>query len=58
MEKFFNSSEATDETLRKLKSGGSALYKFGKELGRGGIAVVKDAQFKEEGKTYAAKIIL
>ena len=56
--KISNSSEPITETLRKLEPGGSALYKFGKELGRGGIAVVKDAQFKEEGKTYAAKIIL
>jgi hypothetical protein len=55
--KISNSSEPIAETLRKLEPGGSALYKFGKELGRGGIAVVKDAQLKEGGKTYAAKII-
>jgi hypothetical protein len=36
MMKISNSSEPIDETLRKLKSGGSALYKFGKLLGKGG----------------------
>ena len=55
--KISNSSEPIAETLIKLEPGGSALYKFGRVFNKGGNAIVRDAQFEEEGRTYAAKII-
>ena len=55
--KISNSSEPIADILSKIEPGDSAPYEFGKVFNKGGIAIVRDAKLKEEGRTYAAKII-
>jgi hypothetical protein len=55
--KISNSSEPIANILSKIEPGDSAPYEFGKVFNKGGIAIVRDAKLKEEGRTYAAKII-